>query len=51
MVIEYQLLDAKNQILGRFCSQVAKRALLGEFIVIVNAKDAIISGNKRNRIF
>jgi large subunit ribosomal protein L13 len=48
MVIEYQLLDAKNQILGRFCSQVAKRALLGEFIVIVNAKDAIISGNKRN---
>jgi large subunit ribosomal protein L13 len=48
MIIEYQLLDAKNQILGRFCSQVAKRALLGEFIVIVNAKDAIISGNKRN---
>jgi large subunit ribosomal protein L13 len=45
---EYLLLDAKNKILGRFCSQVAKRALLGERIVIVNAKYAIISGSKRD---
>jgi len=45
---EYLLLDAKNKILGRFCSQVAKKALLGEKIVIINAKDAIISGNKRD---
>lgn len=45
---EYLLMDAKNQILGRFCSQVAKKALLGEKIVIINAKDAIISGTKRN---
>jgi len=45
---EYLLMDAKNKILGRFCSQVAKRALLGEKIVIINAKDAIISGTKRN---
>lgn len=44
---EYLLLDAKDKILGRFCSQVAKRALLGERIVIINAKDAIISGSKR----
>lgn len=48
MVIEYQLYDAKNKILGRFCSQVAKKALLGEYIVIINAKDAIISGSKRD---
>lgn len=48
MVIEYQLLDAKDKILGRFCSQVAKRALLGEYIVIINAKDAIVSGNKND---
>jgi len=48
MVIEYQLYDAKNKILGRFCSQVAKKALLGEYIVIINAKDAIISGTKRD---
>jgi len=45
---EYLLLDAKDKILGRFCSQVAKKALLGEKIVIINAKDAIISGTKRN---
>ena len=48
MVIEYQLYDASNKILGRFCSQIAKKALLGEYIVIINAKDAIISGTKRN---
>ncbi|MGQ4874821.1 MAG: 50S ribosomal protein L13, partial [Promethearchaeia archaeon] len=45
---EYYLVDAKDKILGRLCSQVAKRALLGEKIVIINAKDAIISGKKRN---
>ncbi|MBY9005474.1 MAG: 50S ribosomal protein L13 [Candidatus Lokiarchaeota archaeon] len=45
---EYQLLDAKDKILGRFASQVAKKALLGYNIVIINAKDAIISGNKSN---
>ncbi len=47
-MLEYQLLDAKNKILGRFCSQVAKKALLGEYIVVINAKDAIISGTKSN---
>ena len=45
---EYLLIDAKNKILGRLCSQVAKKALLGEQIVIINAKEAIISGTKRN---
>ncbi len=48
MVITYQLIDATNKILGRFCSQIAKKALLGENIVIINAKDAIISGTKRD---
>ncbi|NVM35208.1 MAG: 50S ribosomal protein L13 [Candidatus Lokiarchaeota archaeon] len=48
MVIEYQLYDASNKILGRFCSQIAKRVLLGEYIVIINAKNAIISGTKRD---
>ena len=47
-MIEYQLYNANEKILGRFCSQIAKKALLGEYIVIVNAKDAIISGDKRN---
>ena len=45
---EYLLLDARNRILGRFCSQIAKKALLGYNIVVINAKDAIISGNKEN---
>ncbi|MFX0028282.1 MAG: 50S ribosomal protein L13 [Candidatus Hermodarchaeota archaeon] len=48
MVIEYQLIDATDKILGRFCSQIAKKALLGDYIVIVNAKNAIISGTKRD---
>ena len=48
MVIEYKLYDATDKILGRFCSQIAKRALLGEYIIIINAKNAIISGTKRN---
>ena len=48
MVIEYQLYDASNKILGRFCSQIAKKVLLGEYIVVINAKNAIISGTKRN---
>ncbi|MFX0022394.1 MAG: 50S ribosomal protein L13 [Candidatus Hermodarchaeota archaeon] len=48
MSIEYQLYDATDKILGRFCSHIAKKALLGEYIVIINAKDAIISGNKKD---
>ena len=47
-MIEYQLIDATNKILGRFCSQIAKLALLGHHIVIINAKDSIISGTKNN---
>ena len=45
---EYLLIDARNKILGRFCSQIAKKALLGYSIVVINAKDAIISGNKES---
>ena len=45
---EYQIIDATDKILGRFCSQIAKKALLGESIVIINAKNAIISGGKGN---
>ena len=48
MVIEYQLYDATDKILGRFCSIIAKKALLGEYLVIINAKNAIISGSKRD---
>jgi len=47
-MIEYLLLDAKDKILGRFCSQVAKKVLLGERVIIINSKDAIISGSKKD---
>ena len=40
------VIDASNLILGRFCSVVAKRALLGEKIDIVNCENAIITGDK-----
>jgi len=47
-MIEWGLYDATDKILGRFCSQIAKKALLGERVVIIKAKDAIISGTKAN---
>ena len=42
------LLDAKNQILGRLASFVAKRAILGDTIIILNAEKAVISGRRQN---
>lgn len=36
--------DAENQILGRFCSVVAKRLLKGEDVVVVNAEKAVVTG-------
>jgi large subunit ribosomal protein L13 len=47
-MLEYLLIDATNKILGRFCSQIAKKVLLGEHVVVINAKNAIISGNRRD---
>jgi large subunit ribosomal protein L13 len=49
MSTQWKIFDAKDQILGRFCSRIAKLALLGEHIVIINAKDAVVSG-RRNQI-
>lgn len=45
----WKIIDATDMIMGRMCSQAAKMALLGEHIVIINAKNAIISG-RRNQI-
>jgi large subunit ribosomal protein L13 len=44
------LLDASNQILGRLASYVAKSALRGETVVVVNAERAVISGRRRSII-
>lgn len=42
------IIDAKNLIVGRLATFAAKKALLGEGIVIVNCDKAVISGEKRS---
>ena len=44
------IIDATNAILGRLGTNVAKRLLNGENIVIVNSEKAIITGNKKTII-
>ena len=43
-----KVIDAENAVLGRLASYVAKQALKGEEIVIVNSEKAIITGNRKN---
>lgn len=40
------IVNAEGQILGRLSTFVAKKALLGEEMIVVNAEKAIISGGK-----
>lgn len=40
------VIDATNLILGRMCTEVAKRALKGEAIDIVNSEKAVITGSR-----
>ncbi len=40
------VLDASNLIVGRFASWVAKQALLGNKVAVVNSEKAIITGDK-----
>jgi len=42
------IIDGTNLILGRLASIVAKRALLGEDIIIVNCDKVVITGTKDN---
>jgi len=42
------IINAENLILGRLASYVAKQALLGEEVVIVNCEKAVITGSKKN---
>ncbi|THE63352.1 50S ribosomal protein L13 [Salinadaptatus halalkaliphilus] len=42
------VVDARDCILGRVASQVAQRALDGETVAIVNAEDAVITGDKED---
>ncbi len=49
-VIGEKYIDATNQIVGRLASHVAKLALLGYRVHIVNAEKAIVTGKKENVI-
>ena len=42
-----EVIDATNTIAGRLASWVAKRALEGKQVVIVNAEKAVVTGNKK----
>lgn len=44
------IINAKNCILGRLATTVAKRALLGDEVIIFNCEDAIITGNKKTTL-
>lgn len=40
------IVNAEGQVLGRIASFVAKRALMGDKVIVVNAEKALISGTK-----
>ena len=39
------ILDAKNAVVGRLSTNVAKKLLAGERIIIINSEQAIFTGN------
>lgn len=41
-----KVIDAEGAVLGRLASVVAKRLLLGEEIIVINAEKAIVTGSK-----
>jgi len=44
------IINADGLILGRMASNIAKRLLNGEQIIVVNAEKAIISGKKKSKV-
>ncbi len=43
-----KIIDGNNAILGRLASHVAKEALKGHEIIILNCEQVVITGNKKN---
>lgn len=39
------IIDAKDQVLGRFCTRAAKAALCGSKVTVINCEKAYISGS------
>ena len=46
--MEKIIIDGANATLGRLASYAAKQALMGKEIVIINANDVVIIGNRNN---
>ena len=44
------IIDAEGAILGRLCTYIAKEALQGNEMIILNSEKTIITGNKQNII-
>ena len=44
------IIDGEGSILGRLCTYIAKEALQGNEIIILNSEKVIITGNKANII-
>lgn len=42
------VIDADGNVLGRLCTDVAKKILMGEEVVVVNAEKAIVTGSKED---
>jgi large subunit ribosomal protein L13 len=47
---DYVVYDAKDKVLGRLASTVAKELLNGKKVAVVNAEKAYITGDKRGII-
>ena len=43
-----KIIDGKNAVIGRLASYAAKEALKGEDIIVVNCRNVLITGNKKN---
>ncbi len=44
------VIDGKDKVVGRLATKVARLAILGNEVVVVNCEKAIISGNRRDII-
>ncbi len=44
------IIDAEGLVLGRMASLAAKKALLGEQVIVINAEKAVVSGRKEEII-
>lgn len=42
------IIDASNHILGRMASVAAKKALIGEDVIVINCEKAVITGKRKD---